>query len=195
MRQIQSFADPFIYMVTELFLDFPDTTSVKTMRVSDASFYNPKIKVTCARVDVTPPGYLEPITFNVKAGFSIVLNASNLKLAKVKVYKKLQALPDGIYTIKYSINPNDGLWIEYDYLRISKLMEDYNAALLAIKITPYPLSREVQAELKRIREIEWYIKSAKGEVEYKGNRTRGMELYHYAAQLLAEMTKEKCKTC
>lgn len=178
-------------MVTELFIDFPDTTSVKTMRVEDASFYNPKIKVTCAQVDVTPPGYIEPVTFNVKAGFSIILNSSNLRLKKVNLYSKLTALPDGIYTVKYSINPNEQLWIEYDYLRIAVLLQEYNAQLCAVKITPYPLSREVRAELKRLREIKWYIDSAKLEVEDRGNRVRGMELYAYAAELL----KVTCKTC
>lgn len=178
-------------MVSELLLDFPDTASVKTFRVSDASFYNPKIKVTCATLEVTPPGYIEPVIFNVKAGFSTVLNSSNLKLSKVKVYKALQALPDGIYTVKYSINPNDKLWIEYDYLRVSKLINDLNQQWCEAKLTPYPMSREVQGKVKRLREIESYIKAAKAEVEFCGNRTKGMDLYHYAAKLLGE----KCESC
>ena len=88
-------------MTSELILDFPDTCDVRTLRVNDSSFYNPKVKVECGILEITPPGYLEAVSFNVTEHFSIVLNSSNLKLAKVKVYKDLKALPDGIYTIKY----------------------------------------------------------------------------------------------
>lgn len=178
-------------MVSELILDFPDTRNVKTLRVTDASFYNPKVPVECALLSVTPPGYLTAIDFNVKEGFSIVLNSSNLKIAKVKVYKELTALPDGIYTFRYSINPNEKIWVEYDYLRIDKLMKDYYSVLCAAKLQPYPHSKEARQKLRELRELRTYMDAAKGEVEECGNRTRGMELYKYAQQLISE----QCKTC
>lgn len=179
-------------MVSNLILDFPDTFNVKTLRINDSSFYNDKLDVECGLIEVIPPGYTKSVNFNVDKGFSLVVNSSNLKLAKVKVYKDLQALPDGVYTVKYSIKPNDKLWVTYDYMRVNSLMKQYYEALCAAKLQPCMPDKTTQAELTRLAEIRTYIDAAKIEVEECGNRNRGVELYNYAQELL---NKTNCLTC
>lgn len=178
-------------MTSELILDFQETGDLRTLRINDSSFYNPKIKVENAILEVTPPGYLEPVKFNVKDHFSIVLNSSNLKLAKVNVYRDLKDLSDGIYEIKYSINPNNKLWVEYDHFRTSALYRSYYEKLAKLKLDPYPLSLENQKHLKKLREAEVFLKAAKVEVEYSNNRSRGLDLYNYAKELI----NDTCKHC
>lgn len=175
---------PFLFMTSELLLDFPDTGDVRTLRVNDSSFYNPNITVECGLLQVTAPGYIESINFDVDKAFSIVLNSSNLRLAKVKIYRDLTALPDGIYTFKYSINPNERLWVEYDTLRVNNILQTYYSKLCAVKILPSPNSKEIKAKLKELREIKSFIDVAVAEVGVCGNRNRGMELYKYAQELL-----------
>lgn len=182
-------------MTTELYLEFPDTGNVKTFRVTDGSNYNHKIKVECPILEITPPGYSSAVSFNVVQGFSTVLNSSNLNISKVKAYSKLQPLPDGVYKIKYSIKPNESLWIEYNYLRINKFVKDYNTELCALKLQACEPDNEVKLQLKKLREIDTYIKAAKIEVEDCGNIIRGLELYEYATKLLNKFQSSNCVTC
>lgn len=178
-------------MVSQLILDFPDTGDVRTLRINDASFYNPDIPVECGTLEITTPGFIEPVIFNVEQGFSVVLNASNLKLAKVKVYTQLQAIPDGIYKVRYSIKPNVNAWVEYDHMRNNTLLKQYYTELCSIKLQPSPASKQVKDRLKRLREIKSYIDVSKIEVDECGNRSRGIELYKYAQELL----KVNCQNC
>jgi hypothetical protein len=178
-------------MISELLLDFSETNNLKTLRVNDSSFYNPKITPECGLLEVTPPGYINSINFNVDAHFSIVLNSSNLKLAKVNVYRNLGPLPDGVYTFRYSIKPNEDLWVEYDYLRVTDILKKYYQELCALKAQPYPQSKDFRERLSDLREIKGYIDIAQAEVNECGNRKKGMELYKYAQELLSV----GCKSC
>lgn len=178
-------------MPAELILDFSDTNDLRTLRVYDTSLYNPKVDVECGLLEVTPPGYIESINFNVTEGFSLILNSSNLNLAKVKTRKDLQSLPDGIYTFKYSVKPSGQLWVEYDWLRNNKLIKDYYTKWCELKLQPYPESKQVKEQIRHLREVESYIITSKLEVEQCGNRQRGMDLYKYAYELL----NIGCKTC
>lgn len=179
-------------MISQLTLDIPDTFNVATLRINDSSWYNESLTVECGLLEVTPPGYSKAVNFNVDKAFSIVLNSSNLKLAKAKVFRDLKALPDGVYKIKYSIKPNEALWIQYDYMRVNTLLKDYYTQLCQAKLQPYPSDRKVKDELKRLAEIRTYIDAAKVEVEECGNRKRGIELYNYAKELI---TSGVCFTC
>lgn len=182
-------------MTSQIGLEVVDTRNVKTLRVLDSSFYNAKIKVECGTLEVTPPGYNNPVIFNVTKDFSIVLNSSNLKLAKVKVYSKLQALPDGVYKLKYSIKPNDDLWVTYDHLRVSKLLRDYYQQLCALKLQACEPDSDTRSKIKKLREIRIYIDAAVAEVEECGNRGRGLELYDYAQKLLNKFKTTDCPSC
>lgn len=178
-------------MVSNLLLETPDTYNAKTLRINDASFYN-DVTVECGLLEVIPPGYTKSVNFNVSKNFSIVLNSSNLKLAKARVFRDLKDLPDGVYSLRYSIKPNDEVWIEYDHMRINKVLKDYYQLLCETKLQPYPESKEIRDKLKRLAEIRVYIDAAKVEVEECGNRKRGIDLYNYAQELI---TSGICFTC
>lgn len=178
-------------MVSNLLLDIPDTFNPKTLRINDSSFYN-DVDIECGLLEIIPPGYTKSVNFNVAENFSIVLNSSNLKLAKVRVFRDLKDLPDGVYSIRYSIKPNSEAWVEYDYMRVNILLHDYYRLLCAAKLQPYPESREVIEKIKRLSEIRTYIDAAKVEVEECGNRDRGLQLYNYAKELISSGA---CLTC
>lgn len=182
-------------MVSQLLLDVLDTKSLKTFRVADASWYNSKIKVEDAKLSITPPGVTDAVVFNVKKNFSTVFNSSNLKLKRAKVYSDLQALPDGIYTIKYSIRPNNDAWVEYDYMRIDSLMHCYFEEMCKLKLQACTPTKEQNVKLKDLSEIRLYIENSKIEVEYCGNRKRGIELYNYAKKLIDKFKTGSCLNC
>lgn len=165
------------------------------MRVSDSSWYNKKIDVECGTLEVTPPGYTDPVIFNVDEGFSTVLNSSNLKVKKAKVYADLQPLADGVYKIRYSIKPNDSLWVEYEHLRIDNVLKTYFEARCALRLQACEPDSITTDRLSKLKKIKQYIDFAKSEVEVGHNRARGLELYDFANKLLTKYKNKDCLNC
>lgn len=182
-------------MISQLSLDILDTCNVKTLRVADSSWYNKKITVECGSLEVTPPGYANAVAFNVDKEFSLVLNSSNLKLKKSKVFSDLGPLPDGVYKIRYSIKPNEDLWVEYEYLRVDSLIKSYMEQLADLRVQPCEMNSELKRKIRDLKEIRVYIDAAKAEVEFRHNRQRGIDLYEFANKLLKQFGKKHCLNC
>jgi hypothetical protein len=97
-------------------------SDLKHLTLSDKSFYNPDLEIKSPLIQVTTPGMSIPININFEANKSVSLNSYHLKLSK---QNNLLDLPDGIYTIKYSICPVDVLFTEFYHYRITKLEHKY----------------------------------------------------------------------
>jgi len=106
-------------MTHNLNIDISDTLSAATLRVSDSSIYIPNASITNGILEITTP-YLDcPILFNVVKEFNLILNGNNMGIpcpSGQTVY-----LPDGIYKMKYSINPNVSSFVMVNWLRTSKI--------------------------------------------------------------------------
>lgn len=172
-------------MITKLEVDYLDSNNPKTFRLIDNSEYNPKIPIECATLEITPPGFKQPRVFDVQPLFSSVFNASILGILKSKSYKTLTDLPDGIYNIKYSIQPTSELSVEYEYFRTVKLKDKYCRIVCGLldKKRDYTVSafEDIKHEILWINEL---IDAAKFKVEVCGEQDKGMELYNEAAFLL-----------
>ena len=86
-------------------VDISDTLTPATLRVADASQYILNTNPTNNILEVTPPGYDCAVIFNLTEYFNLVLNANNLNIAPSN-NNSVVFLPDGLYKIKYSIDPN-----------------------------------------------------------------------------------------
>jgi hypothetical protein len=172
-------------VISKLQVDYQDSNNPKTFRLVDDSEYNPKIEVCNTFLEVTPPGFNYPTTFKVKPYFNMVLNASILNILKVKSVKLLADLPDGTYHIKYSISPNDELFVEYDYFRTVKLMYKYSRIVCGLldKKRDYTVREfdDIKQEILWIRQL---IESAKDKVEVCSQEEKGIDLYNEASHLL-----------
>lgn len=182
-------------MVSKLFIDIPPTYNLKTMRVLDSSFYNEDIDITCGRLEVTPPGFDYPVVINAEPYFNLVLNSSNLGLSRVSKYTDLADLPDGVYKIKYSIAPNDKVWVEYDYLRNQQLLEKFFALYCRLKLSNLDPNRDQSNKLAELAKIKQYIDASKIEVEYCGNPDKGLEAYEYANRWIDKLGDGQCMNC
>ena len=172
-------------MVSKLQVDYQDSNNPKIFRLIDDSEYNPNIAVCDATLEITPPGFQCSTVFTVQPYFNVVLNASILNILKVKSYKSLADLPDGTYRIKYSISPNDQLFVEYDYFRTVKLMEKYSKIVCGLldKKRDYTV-REFDDIKQEILWIYQLIQSSKFKVEICNDCDKGIELYNEASHLL-----------
>lgn len=179
-------------MLSKLGVDKFEDSNPKTFRLLDASEYNPDIEVNNALLEITPPGFNTTV-LKVDPKFNIVINASLLNILKVKTYSKLPNLPDGIYKIKYSINPNNKTAIEENYFRLTLLNQKYYKAVYTLlsKKCDMHLS-DFEAQKREIIWIREVIDAAKFAVEEVCDTQKGIEFYSEANDLLNTYLKIAC---
>lgn len=175
-----------------LSLEVPTVMNTCIMTIYDTSVYAPSVPTTCETLNITVPGYGYSNQISVAAGFSAVITACDLGLQVNLCGEQYVELPDGIYIIKYSVSPNDVVYVEYNHLRITKALNRYNAALCSLDLAACEPPFKVQQQMEQLRKIKAYLDAAKAKVEFCQDNQKGMTLYNYAIKLL---NKFDCKNC
>lgn len=178
-----------------LSLEAPDTLNKCILRIVDTSVYNTMIAVSCPNLQITLPGFNQPAVFSepiASPGFMLNLTACDLGIQSVNCGTVYNDLPDGIYIIRYSVSPNDVVYVEYNHLRITKALWKYNNILCDLDIADCDPPEIVKKKLNTLRLIRMYLDAAKAQVEICHRPEKGMQLYNYAVKLLDKMT---CTTC
>jgi hypothetical protein len=175
-----------------LSLDIPETLNTKIFRVVDTSTYSTDLGITCNRLQILLPGYLEEVILEILPNSENVFNACTLHLQDTNCDAALSELPDGIYTVRYSVAPNDKVWIEYNYLRISQTLNTYYNILCSINLTgAEPLATEKE-KLNKLRMLKMMLEGAKAKVEFCNNPEQGQLIFNYAKK---QIDKLNCTYC
>jgi hypothetical protein len=176
----------------QLSLDIPETNNCQVFRVFDTSLYTEDLEVTCGTLQITSPGFNEPVNIDVLKGFNLILNACTLGIQSSNCGTTSQRLPDGIYTIKYSVSPNDKVYVEYQYLRVCQTLNKYFNFLCRLEMAACEPQADVKADLEELRMIKSFIDAAKVKVEYCQSPQQGMDLFLYAQSRLQRFGKDCC---
>jgi hypothetical protein len=179
-----------------LALDIPETANPNALIIRDASIYGAGLPVECIRLDITLPGFTVPlyITEDLTPGFQENFGAKELGLQDQDETTLLR-LPDGVYKIRFSVAPNDKVYVEYYHLRTTHILNKYYKLLCKINLEacePEPSQRE---KLQKLREIKMYIEAAKAKTEHCHSPEKGIQLLTYADSLLSKFEKGCCKNC
>lgn len=178
-----------------LSLEVPDTLNRKILVIADTSIYNSQIQATCQLLQVTLPGFNTPVQFaedKIQPGFSVVLTACDLQIQNAGCGTSYNDLPDGIYIIKYSVSPNEIVYVEYNHLRVTDALNKIQSVYCGLDLGTCDPPEKKKEILEKIRLIQQYIKSAKALVEYCHQPSKGMDQYNYAMKMLNKLT---CTTC
>jgi len=185
-----------------LSLEIPEVSNTCIIKIIDTSVYSEYVALKCPVLLVTPPGFNRSIVFeesrlfpgNIGAGFYFNLNltACDLELQKDDCGNSYNNLPDGIYIIKYSVSPNETVYVEYNHLRISKALRRYNNLLCELELSDCEPPKDIKDKLNYLTLIKRYIDAAKAKVEYCHEPEKGITLFNYAVKLLDKLD---CKTC
>lgn len=179
-------------MTHKLSLEIPTVLNTCIFKVFDTSVYNESLPVTCPTLQVTPPGFNYSIELDFVPGESKVITACDLNLQTQNCEEELREIPDGIYIIKYSVSPNEVVYVEYNYLRITKALRRYNKILCDLDLAACEPSRKIKEKLSKLHQIKSFLDAAKAKVEYCHEPNKGIELYNYALKLLSKL---ECRTC
>ena len=181
-----------------LSLHMPDTMNDWALTIHDTSIYNEDMNISCPTLQIKAPGFTTATTINEDSvpplvpGFIRHITACTLGMQHSDCGTRYDCLPDGIYVVRYSVSPNDIVYVEYNHLRIVKAMKLYNKHLCDLKLQACSPTEVQTARLKELQEIKGYLEAAKATVEYCHNPTKGTELYTYALKRLKALDCSSC---
>ena len=179
-------------MISKLGIQEIPGNDCKYLRLVDNSYYNPNLTITNEILEITAPGYDCPVVFNVDHHFNTVFNSSLLKI-NTSQPTHLVPLPDGVYHIKYSINPNAAIFVEYDLFRNCQLQGRYAIAVCKLFSKKCFLPhREFESARKELIWIKELIDASKYIIEESCDIKAGLELYNEAYALLNDVNKCYC---
>lgn len=177
-------------MTNKLSLNIPDIQTDCILRIEDTSWYDPIMPYVCPTLQVLVPGFKDCVEFKetspkvVGKGFIFNLNACELKLQSGQCGVLFNELPDGVYVVKYSVSPNDQLYVEYNHLRTTAIKKQLKAELCKLQLGACEPGAEIDARFKDLMRISGYIDAAKASVEYCLDAEKGMVIFNYAKKLL-----------
>lgn len=163
------------------------TYNVLTLAIADASTY-PNIPpvVTSPLIEIDVPG------FGVTALPFVVDNLNIFTSSSLGITEagNDQALPDGIYKLKYSIAPAVTNFVEKTILRVDKLQEKFDNAFLQLAMMECDRALKTQSSVT-LNTINFFIQgaiaAANNCAEYESNK-----LYIQADNMLNSFLKSNC---
>jgi hypothetical protein len=176
-----------------LFLDIPHTNNPFVIKIMDSSVYGTDLQVDCARLDIYFPGFEIPKYIeNLSKNFILNVNAVDLKLQLVDDEYPLR-LPDGLYTIRYSVSPNESVYVDYYHLRTTEMMNEYYKVLASITLSDIDENKDIK--LDELRNIKLYIEGAKAQAEVTHASKLSIEMLAYADKKLKKFRSTYRCTC
>lgn len=175
-----------------LSISYGNSGSCNSLTLQDASVYDSNIAVENQILEIKPPGKSCFYPFTLALGWcSKTFNCVDLDLCCVS--PEVTALPDGIYEIKYSIDPNLQTMIEVEHFRVCNLYRKYLYAVCELRSKKCSYShKEYRERVKELYEVKHLIADAVIMVEECLDKEVGMELYEEAKTLL---NGNGCKSC
>lgn len=177
-------------MVSKLSFNIVDTHDFKTLGVVDTSWYNPDITVETPTIEILPPGYTVAASpfFMIKA--LNVYNSNGLGITRASCEEDLVDLPDGLWKIRYSICPNDKLFIERFFLKTDKIQCKYDQAFLSLDLANLSTETE-KRKRKDLEEVEIFLQGAIAAANNQ-NAKLASDLYKKADNLLSRFGSCNC---
>jgi hypothetical protein len=175
-----------------LSLEVPTVMNPCILKIFDTSVYTEMLPVTCARLNITVPGFGYSNQLEVTPDFAETITACDLQLQTVDCGTVNVDIPDGVYIIKYSVSPNEQVYVEYNHMRITQALNKYYKVLCDVDVNACDPPVKIKQKLEQLRLIKMYLEAAKSKVEYCHEPQKGMSLYNYALKLLNKMTCTNC---
>lgn len=170
-------------------------TNCRFLTIQDASIYNSEFPITNIILEVKPPTKNCFYNFDLVSGWcSKTLDCVHLDLCCEG--DCVTVLPDGLYEIKYSLDPNLQTMVEYSHFRVCQLWNNYVKALAIYfsKKCGYKKSEQKQKE-QELADIRFLIEGAVYEAEDYDNLDMAYTLYDEANEKLKNLYNNGCPTC
>lgn len=161
-----------------------DTHNSSTLGIADISQYPTGFTVQSPTVEITPPSFNKE-TIPFVANSLQIYNSHTLGITSGDCTPT--ALPDGIYTIKYTVFPAYRNYVTKSFLRIEQLLEKFDKIYVKLDIMQCDLATR-NVERKQLNLIWEYINGAIASANNCAEK-QAMELYNRADAALDKFSK------
>lgn len=170
-----------------LSLDIPDTTNNCIFRVIDTSIYA-DVPIECPTLEITPPGFFQSYNYlSIIQGFTVNLSQCDILLQTYNCDNVKNTYVDGVYIVRYSVSPNDRVYVEYNHLRITQALKRFDSLLCCLQVKACAPSMDLTKALNEVQLLMTMLKAAKANVEFCHHPGRGMEIYTYVMTRLNKL--------
>jgi hypothetical protein len=182
----------------KLSLEVPDTLNKCIFRIIDTSIYSDLVPLECGLLQITPPGFTESYSLELDPGFIENITLCQLGVQTTNCSNYNNDFSDGVYVIKYSVAPNETVYVEYNHLRITSTLNLLNDLLCCIDVPNCAPQGKIKEVLKEIHILDAMLKAAKAQVEYCQKPNNGTNILNYVHNRLKKLYGEAgcgCLTC
>ncbi len=157
------------------------------MAVVDGSTYDPD-PPTSPILEVTPPGF-NAVSIPFVINSVNVLNSTSLGITSGT--DPLIPIPDGVYYLKYSVDPAASSNIERTIIRVDNLQERFDEAFLKLEMMECDRAIKTQQKVD-LNSIYFFIQGA---IAAANNCavTEANKLYNQASKMLNNFMKNGCQ--
>lgn len=177
----------------KLSLEAPDTLNLCILRLVDTSVYDADMAIKCPVLQVTPPGATEPNNIDtIQPEFIKSFTACDLKIQKSGCGTSFNNLADGVWILRYSVSPNDTVYVEYNHMRTTAAQLRIREILCDLDVSGCAPEDKTMKTLRHLQDLSIQLLAAKASVEQCGQPRKGMDIYNY---VLSQLNKIQCRTC
>lgn len=164
-----------------------DTHSPYSIGIADFSQYPSNYNIVSPTLEISGTSFA-PVTITFVPNSINVYTSENLNITCVGA--ELQPLPDGIYTVKYSIAPAYQNNVTKSFLRVDTLLEKFDSAFLKLDLNQCdgPIRKQRQEELDT---INYFIQEAIAAANQCATEL-SMKMYRKADAMLTNFINNKC---
>jgi len=185
-------------MANQLNLNVVSTHDPKTLGIADTSIYS--AAPTGVTLEVTPPGFGKYAITTFNPSSVNIFNSNHVGLTSTLVTDELVPLPDGIWKLKYSVDPVAKSFIQKKFFRTDQIQCKYYSIYLAVDLSDcdseseycLPRSGRRPDQEEKLREIEFMINGAIAAAN-RGEDVLAMDMYRRADRMIDRFNV--CKTC
>jgi len=122
-----------------------NTFDVNTLGVTDTSIYDTDPpNVVSPTMSITVPGYTSPVAIPFVPGDFNIFNSIILGLS---TYPSVTPLPDGVYYLKYTVDPALTYHVEKNIMRTNKIQEKFDSAFMKLDMMECDSAIRTQAKV------------------------------------------------
>jgi hypothetical protein len=161
------------------------TYNTLTMAVLDASTYD--VSPTNPTLKILAPGFDE-VSIPFGPGEVNIINSLNLGLTSVG--DDLLPIPDGVYTLTYSIDPAATNYVTKNIMRVDQLQERFDEAFMKLDMMECDLAIKKQQKVN-LDSVYYFIQGSIAAANNCAIETAN-RLYQQAAKMLSYFSRGDC---
>lgn len=163
------------------------TYNTQTLAINDISTYPPTPPVSSPTIEITVPGFGK-VTLPFTPNTINVFNSTSLGITSVG--DPLLPLPDGVYTLVYSVAPAYLNFVQKNIMRTDQLQEKFDSAFMKLDMMECDRAIKTQAKVD-LTSIYFFIQGA---IAAANNCAiiEANKLYNQAQKMLNNFIKEDC---